>query len=765
VNTPRHSLLWLPRLGGFCCRHARMVVLGWLIALAVAGVGANRVAALLFSGAGDIPDSQSLRVDQLLRTDFSNARSQLLVLALRSPSLDRDTEALATLMRALQAGWQSSPLVAEVIREDELLDPRLLPAPGTGHVALVSLNAANVREAEQAIPRLRASAAPLLRAAQVRHPDLEWAITGRAALTYDLNQFNAHDTTQAELHALPLASFILIVAFGSLVAAGLPLVLGLVSTTITLGLVYLVAQSMILSNLVQNVATMIGLAVGIDYSLFLIHRYRQELARLTSTRVGVDRAQLRRLAVEEAMATAGSAIFFSGLTVLIGMGGLLATPLMETRSLGFGGCIVVAVAVLAALTLLPALLSLLGPVLDWPRALSRRLDGARARQRWETWARVVMRYPLWGALASLAVVALLASPGLQTRFGFPEGPFLPAELEFARGMELLRGMDLKGLLSPLAVVLTDANGGEALTAERVPALLAFSARLRSDPRVAIVQGPVDLGRTVSPAAYASLYTDLNAAFQLMPALREGFVSRDRTRILMYVLPARDVTLEDSKDLARAIPGWMDIPGMRVELGGQPVYYNDFDRAVKAAYGRSVILVLSVTFIVLLLVFRAPLVALKALILNALSVLAGYGAVVYVFQQGHGSAWLGVSAPTEMVPLTIPLLIFCILFGLSMDYEIFLLSRVRDAYRRSGDNTASVREALADTGTVITSAALIMVAVFGAFAFARVVLVQMLGLGLAVSVLVDATIIRCLLGPALMQVAGPWNWWPMGRDEA
>jgi RND superfamily putative drug exporter len=210
---------------------------------------------------------------------------------------------------------------------------------------------------------------------------------------------------------------------------------------------------------------------------------------------------------------------------------------------------------------------------------------------------------------------------------------------------------------------------------------------------------------------------------------------------------------------------MDIPGMRIELGGQPVYYNDFDVAMKAAYGRSIGFVLFITCLVLLLVFRAPLVAVKALVLNALSVLAGYGVVVWVFQQGHGSAWLGVSGPTGVVPLTIPLLIFCILFGLSMDYEVFLLSRARAAFQRTGDNTASVREALADTGSVITSAALIMVAVFGAFAFARVVLVQMLGVGLAAAVLVDATVIRCLLGPALMRVAGGWNWWPLAANPS
>jgi putative drug exporter of the RND superfamily len=760
MSTSLQTQPWLGRLGAVCCRHARAVLLAWLAALALGAIGASRLPPLLFSGSGDIPGSESLHVDQLLRTEFADAHPQLLVLALRSSSLE--PEAASALLRSLRTHWMTDPSVARVALDDELVDKRLAPAPGTGHVALISLSAANVREAEQAIPRLRATAEPLLSAARSAHPDLQWAITGRAALTYDLNQFNAQDTARAELRALPLTLLILLLAFGSLAAAGLPLLLGLASTTLTLGVVYLAARYGIFSNLVQSVASMIGLALGIDYSLFLLHRYRQELAQPSSAPAPAEPLDARRAAVEGAMTTAGAAIFASGLTVLAGMCGLLITPLMETRSIGFGGCLVVIMSVLVALTAVPAVLYLLGPRLEWPRFLSRRFHAEASQRRWTAWAAVVMRHPVSGAIASLTVLLAMAWPGLQTRFGFPEGQFLPAELEFARGMELLSGMNLKGLLSPLSVVLTDTAGDRALTTERVLALIAFSARLHRDARVAMVQGPVDLADNVAPETYAQLYADVDAALRAVPALRDEFVSRDQTRILFQVIPARDCTLEDTKALARAVPGWMAIPGLRVDLGGQPVYYNDFDRAVKAVYGRSIGFVLSATCVILLVVFRAPLVAIKALVLNLLSVLAGYGVVVHVFQQGHGSAWFGVSTPTQVIPLTIPLLIFCILFGLSMDYEIFQLSRARESFLRHGDNTRSVREALAETGAIITSAALIMVAVFGAFAFARVVLVQMLGLGLAVAVLVDATVIRCLLGPALMRVAGRWNWWPSGR---
>jgi putative drug exporter of the RND superfamily len=730
----------LASLGRFCAEHARMVVVAWAIAIAAAWIGAGRLPQLLLSGSGEIPGSASLRVDELLRRDFADPRSDLLVLALRSPSLDRRLEDVLDLLDEIKERWKRDPLAAEVQTDGDLADKRLRPAPGTGHIVLVSLKSGREREAEEGIQRFRSTAEPLLLAARARHPDLEWAITGRAALAYDLNRFNAEDTAKAELRAMPLALVVLVLAFGSLLATGLPVVVGWGSMTLALGLVSIVAQSTVVSNMVPGVASMIGLALGIDYSLFMIHRYREG-------------------GLEHAMASAGPVVLYSGLTVFIGMAGLIFTPLVETRSLGIGGCLVVAMSVMLALTLLPAMLALLGSAaLEWPRALSTRLRG-QGRARWRRWADLVTRYPLAGAIGGLAIVLLLAAPALQTSFGFPEAGFLPPELEYARGLGLLDTMDLKGFVSPLPVVLEDADGGKALTTERVPALLAFSARLRSDPRVATVLGPVDLAEGWPASRYLDLYSDVDAAFALSPRLRSQYVGVDQRRILMLVIPSRDCTLEQTKELARAIPAWMRIPGMQIHLGGQPQHYNDLDTAVKSAYAGSVAFVLIATWVLLLVVFRAPLVAAKALLLNVLSVLAGYGAVVYVFQLGHGSSWLGVAAPTEVVPITIPLLIFCILFGLSMDYEMFLLSRVRAAFLRTGDNTASVREAVADTGSVITSAALIMVAVFGAFAAARVVLVQMLALGLAVAVLVDAVVIRSLLGPALMVLAGRWNWWP------
>ena len=394
--------------------------------------------------------------------------------------------------------------------------------------------------------------------------------------------------------------------------------------------------------------------------------------------------------------------------------------------------------------------------------LSARLGGPRSEARWARWAEAVTRRPGVATLASLSILALLAAPGLNTHFGLPEGEFLPPALEYTRGMEMLDDMRLRGLLSPVPVVLTDAGGGPATAARARPRARPAVGAAAPGPCVAFIGGPVDLAEPRTRRSIDRSMPMSNKPGRHARAQCKQFVSSNQTRMLLSVIPKGDCTFEQVRTLTPRITALARIPGMTAEAGGQAQYYNDYSEAVWATYPVTLGFVLAASFMVLLGLFRAPLVAAKALLLNALSVLAGYGVVVLIFQLGFGSAWLGVAAPTEVVPVTVPLIIFCILFGLSMDYEVFLLSRARAAWQRTGDNRLSIREAVTDTGSVITSAALIMVVVFGAFALARVVLVQMLGVGLAVAVFVDAALIRTMLGPALMQFAGRWNWWPAPR---
>lgn len=757
---PHYSVLGfaLMGLGSLCWRHARLVVLIWLVATFIAGLSVSRLSERLLSGSGDIEESVSLRVDELLRSDFAGTDGQSLILVFRSASLEARPAELSSLFAELKRRLAERALVDSARSESEILDPRLLPQPGTGHLIVIELET-DVLATEQELPKLREAVGPLLQDAKGRHRDLDWAITGRAALTHDLNRFNAEDTLRSEVRALPATLLILIFAFGSLVSAMLPLLLALATRTVALGIVFLIASSVEVSNLVQSIVTMLAIALGIDYSLFLIHRYRQELARIRVEASSIAPTTAQEGAMRCAMEQSGAAVVYSSATVAIGMGALLVTPLMQTRSIGLGGLLAVLVSLTASLTLVPAVVRLLGPrLLEWPAFLSGQVGGGRSPQLWTRWANFIMRRPASAIVASLAVLLLLAAPALHTRFGFPEGEFLPAELEYTRGMEMLGDMELRGLVSPISVVVSDKTKNPALTPGRVAPLADFASRLEQDPRVAVVLGPVQAAHIGAAGSFDRPGTVEEA---LGGALARGaFISDDRSRLLFQIIPSGKSTLAGLRDLVKRIPEWLDVEMLSVEVGGQAQYYNDFDVAVGESYPLTIGLVLGMSALALLLVFRAPLVTAKAILLNLLSVAAAYGVVVLVFQLGHGSELFGLYTPTAVVPITVPLVIFCILFGLSMDYEIFLLSRVRTNFVQTSDNERSIREALADTGSVITSAALVMVIVFGAFAFSRVVIVQMIGLGLSVAVFVDATVIRSILGPALMKVAGRWNWWPM-----
>jgi RND superfamily putative drug exporter len=745
----------LADLGSLCWRRSKTVLLLWVAAVVIAGSMVGRLPERLLSGSGEIAGSASFKVDKYLREDFGGGDAQSLILTFRSAGGSMNPAELQSLLGQLKSALEGQRAVATLTNEFQLPDG-LRPRADGGHLILIELNTPNVLATEQQVPRIRAAIAPVFDAASQSYAPVEWAITGRAALTYDINRFNADDSARAEVRALPLTLVILIFAFGSIVAAVVPLALAIVTRTIALGAVFLIAGSFEVSNLIIGIVTMLALALGIDYSLFIIHRFRLELEGLEQQAV-IDARSDEERAMRSAMAGSGTAVVYSAATVAIGMGALLVTPLMQTRSIGLGGMAAVSLALLAALTLLPAFIHILGRrILDWPPFLARLMNGDRSRRLWQRWADGVIRRPLAATAASLALISVLAAPALHTRFGIPESEFLPKELEYSRGLTMLEGMGLEGIISPVMVVLRDTAGDRALSPERAPDLARFVSRLEQDQRVRLVLGPVpsSLGAAASPSMNEAMGGALS---------RSAFVSESGNLLLFRIIPSNGSTLEDLQSLATQIPGWLDVEGLAADVGGQAQYYNDFDRAVGDAYPLTIALVLGVSAIALLVFFRAPLAAAKAILLNLLSVAAGYGVVVLVFQLGHGAELFGMPSGTGVVPITVPLVIFCILFGLSMDYEIFLLSRVRTNFLATGDTKRSIGEALADTGSVITSAALVMVAVFGAFAFSRVFIAQMIGLGLAVAVLVDATLIRSVLGPALMQVAGRWNWWPLYRS--
>ncbi len=731
------------QLGTWLYRY-RLVVIGfWLVAVVVAALGASRITEVLAGGTGSIAGSQSEKVEAILASEFKNPYSQVLVLVARSERETVDDPAFKAFLGEAVTRLKADAEVSEVLAYPEADDVRLLSDDRRETFAFVGLAARDVRGAEKAVPAIREAVQAAGTAARERDPSFTWHVTGRGALTYDINQFSTEDTSRSEARSMPLTILVLLLAFGTLMAAGVPLVMGACAIVLTQGLLYLVAGNIELTAFAQSVSTMLGLAMGIDYSLLMVNRFREALGR------GLDTAQ----AVEETVSTAGVAVLFSGLTVLIGFAGLVATPILDTRSIGWGGFVVVIGSVTLALTLLPAILGMLGPRVDSPRWL--KLPTLASQQdRWRGWAQRIMQRPVRFGLTALVLLVALAWPAASIKLGFPTGRWLPERLEYQQGYDALMAMNKGGVIAPVHLILkTDQD---ALSLKTLPALMAYSRELASDPRVAEVAGPVNLRKDLGATEYFMLYRNLDAAMAQYPLLGDLFLSRDRRTTYMYLTLKDEVDFEETKRLAKELETKAP-KGFTVLVGGQASFYNDFDAAMLGVYPWVIGFVVLATLGVMALAFRSVLVPIKAVLMNLLSVGAGYGAVVAVFQYGWGAGIFGLDAPSGAIPLSIPLMLFCIIFGLSMDYEVFLLHRIKEVYDATGDNTHATVEGVASTAGIITSAALIMVVVFGSFAWAEMVIVQMLGLGLAVAVLVDATIIRILLVPALMRLAGDWNW--------
>jgi putative drug exporter of the RND superfamily len=515
-----------------------------------------------------------------------------------------------------------------------------------------------------------------------------------------------------------------------------------------------------MSIYVLNIATMLGLALAIDYSLFIVSRFKEELRH--GKTVGD--------AVQRSVATAGKAVAFSGLAVAIGLSGLLLFAAPAIRSIGIGGSIVVMTSVLFALTFLPAFLGMVGPrVNSWsPGAVFRRFrpvdhePTAVEQGRWERVAHAVMRHPVAVLVPTLAVLLLAGLPFLQLRQGVPGPEVNPPGLESRDAYVALDTEFAAGETTPI-VILADVDGS-ATSEGNIAALQAYAGELEALDGIDRVEGPFSLrdpqtGATLTPAQVAALYA--LPADQRPPGLDtfEAAYVRDGTVRLDAISPISpsQPSATDMIPTIRAIdPG----DAIATAVGGTTAAGFDFLASQSARAPWAVGLTLFASGLILFLLFGSVVIPAKAIVMTLLSITASFGALVWIFQEGNLSNVLNFT-PVGYTIAGNPIIMFSVLFGLSMDYEVLLLSRIQEAYRKTGDNTASVAEGLSRTAGVITGAALIMVTVFAAFALADVLTIKAIGVGMAIAVFVDATIIRVLLVPATMRLMGRWNWWAPG----
>jgi len=703
------------KLAGFLGRRRRWVLGAWLVVLVLALPLAAKQTEHLTGGGFDVPGSQSKAASEVLEADFGSKADGIAVVLEAEPGADAAQTAAA--VRRVEN--------AVAATDGEVTLPR--PAAARAEAQLQ-------RTGTALIPlRSELSSDALIDPAGDLRKDLnpgaaENGVTsylaGQPTIWAGMQELSKEDLAKAESTGFPIVALILLVVFGSLAAAVLPLALGFISVIVTGALIYFISLEISTSVFVTNMASMIGIGVAIDYSLFVLARYREE------REAGRDCDEARA----QALATSGLAVTFSGLAVIISLAGLWMVDNQALRSMALGAMTVVAVSILTAVTLLPVLIALLGDRVMPGGIVAKVLSFFKHRvfrrpQRtatpgptfWERWTTRVMARPWVAIIASAGTLLFLAIPVLSLETGTEALAQFPKGGDVRVGNELA-SEQLGGGTDPIQIVATF---------EGVPdraAVASFERELAATPGVASVAPPAFSDDAVLLQATPIAGSESDAAVALLDRLRDS------------VVPASELGQVAS-----------------VAVGGETARGNDVRIQISGSMWKIILFVLALSFLVLMVMLRSILIPLKAVLMNLLSIGAAYGVLVAIFQWGWFDSVLGFESQGALDTINVPL-IFAVVFGLSMDYEVFLMSRIRERYMAHGDNERAVAEGLSSSARTISSAALIMTSVFAVFVLTGVPSIKELGLGCAVAIALDATLVRLILVPAAMKLLGAWNWW-------
>jgi RND superfamily putative drug exporter len=715
------------RLAQFLGRRRRWVVAAWVLIVLLALPFASKQTEHLTGGGFDVPGSQSMKVSEAVQDQFGSQADGISVVLKAAPGA---------------SAAERDAAVARVRKEVATLDDVVLP-PKVAAGARRQLQQKDV-----ALVPLRSdlTSDELIDPAKTLREDLgpgEAAggvtpyLVGQPTIWAGMQEISKEDLGKAEKSGFPIVALILLVVFGSLAAAALPLALGFVSVLVTGALIYFISLQTETSVFVTNMASMIGIGVAVDYSLFILARYREE--REAGREKGEARAR--------ALSTSGLAVTFSGMAVIISLAGLWMVDNQALRSMALGAMTVVAVSILTATTLLPALIAMLGDrvlpggVVGRVEAFFRRrfyrrrtAEQAAAEQNrfWRAWTARVMARPWTAVIGVSAVLLFLASPLLSMQTGTEALSQFPKDSDVRVGSELASAQ-LGGGTDPVQVV---AAFDGALTAADKAAVAVFRRELAATPGVGAVGVPAFAGNEVLIQATPQAGSESDAAMALVGRLRDTVV-----------------------------PGSALAQQAEVNVGGETARSHDVRDQIGGSMWKIILFVLALSFLVLMVMLRSLILPLKAVLMNLLSIGAAFGVLVAIFQWGWLDGFLGFESQGALDTINVPL-IFAVVFGLSMDYEVFLMSRIRERYMAHGDNERAVAEGLSSSARTISSAALIMSAVFAVFVLTGVPSIKELGLGCAVAIALDATLVRLILVPAAMKLMGRWNWWmPSWLDRA
>jgi RND superfamily putative drug exporter len=711
---------FMVRLAGFLGRRRRWVLAAWIGVVAVALPIASHQTDHLTGGGFDVPGTQSKAVSDSLEKDFSDKTGGIAVLLQAEEGAGRAARVAAVdRVRHAVAGLDKVTLPPATARQAEVA----LRRTGTAMLALHSEKSSD-RQIDSAAD-LREELDPGTAVGGVTT-----YLAGQPTIWAGMQELSKKDLSKAEAGGFPIVAIILLVIFGSLAAAALPLVLGFVSVMVTGALIYFISQQIETSVFVTNMASMIGIGVAIDYSLFILARYREERAR------GRDPEAARA----EALSTSGLAVAFSGLAVIVSLAGLWMVDNQALRSMALGAMTVVAVSILTAVTLLPALIAMLGDrvlpggIVAKVLAVFRRRGERPDREAfWVRWTTRVMTHPWRAVIGVSAVLLTLAIPLLSIETGTQAIKQFPKDSDVRVGNELA-SKQLGGGTDPVQMVASFESAAQARKERTV--IVGFTRTIESTPGVSAVAPPAFSGSSVLIQATPSAPSESDPTIALVERLRDN------------VVPATALAHIAS-----------------VDAGGETARSQDARAQVSGSMWKIILFVLALSYLVLMVMLRSLLLPLKAVLMNLLSIGAAFGVLVAIFQWGWFDSLLGFENQGALDTINVPL-IFAIVFGLSMDYEVFLMSRIREHYLEHGDNERAVAEGLSTSARTISSAALIMTSVFAVFVLTGVPSIKELGLGCAVAIALDATLVRLILVPAAMKLLGGWNWWmPSWLDRA
>ncbi|MEI5906681.1 MMPL family transporter [Bacillus spongiae] len=707
-------------LGKVTYKYRKLMVIFWLVLITVFCFFALKLPGVL-SGDGFEYDGDYQETRTILEEEFGQAKSSIIVLFEKGETTSEAnfevaiTDTLTELGEQKQVESVITPFMQEQMMREDYAYGLLLFDQEAGELA-------------ETIEELRADISPA--------EGVQVSLTGEPVIIKDLNEASQKDLAKAETIGLPIALIVLILAFGGLVAASIPLVIGVISILMTMGIVYFFSYSTNLSIFILNIVPMIGLALSIDFALLIINRFKEEIQHRSTED-----------AIKVTVATAGRSIVFSGLCVFIGLFGLMFIQIDIFQNVGLGGMTVVLIAVLVSITFLPALLSFVGPKINALKILKVK-EGTSSV--WEKFANLVMKRPVIMSIMSLAILLVALIPLRDMNLAIETTDSLPTTYESRKAYDTFTQEfieDEKRVENQVTIV-AEADG-EILSLENLEKVKALIANLEEESLVETIESPFSLANIDDVETFYGA-TQQNESNPLQPIL-DQYVAEDKMLLNVYLDPSR--TKEEGYEW---VEEWAEKnTELALQLGGSIKFEQEIFKEIydKAPYGLALILIS--TFFILSIAFRSILIPLKAIMMNILSLCATFGLIAWIFQGGH----FGFDAVD--ISLMLPVLVFSLVFGLSMDYEVFLISRIHEVYLETQHNNKAIVKGLTSTSKIITSAAAIMIVVTGAFAFTSVMPVRQMGVGIALAIFIDATIVRMVLVPALMKLLGDWNWWFFG----